>query len=139
MRPKKQTALYPVYPGVVTMLLKYGYKVYELPKDEANSLAADSFIPVGCSKHYFVFNKSLIKQGLSFEEPLHVVDAKAKQSLTDIILQSINNAYMTGYQEKPDLINGIVDVTLDTQKLRIIYLPSTAMLSIIATDGGIIT
>ncbi len=139
MQPKKHTALYPVYPGVVTMLLNYGYKVYELPKEEAAQLAKDSYISIGASKHYFVFNKSLVKPGLSLEEPLHVVDAKARTALADIVLQSINSAYMTGYQEKPPLVNGVVDVTLDTQKLRIIYLPSTALLSILTTDGGIIT
>lgn len=139
MQPKKHTSLYPVYPGVVTMLLNYGYKVYELPKEEAALLANDSYVELGASKHYFVFNRGLVKPGLSFEEPLHVVDSKARTALTDIVLQSINSAYMTGYQEKPPLVNGIVDVTLDTQKLRIVYLPSTALLSILTTEGGIIT
>lgn len=139
MLRKKQISLYPVYPGVINQLLALNFKVYELPKEEGNTLANESYLEIGNAKHYLIFNRNLVKTSITKEEPLHIADAKAKEAMTNAILQSIANAYMTGYQQKPELVNGVIDVTLNTQKLRIVYLPSTALLTIIALEGGIIT
>jgi hypothetical protein len=119
-------------PLIVDSIKKYGYQVTRLPREVTDMMSNGAYLDPVKVQYFTVFSPNLFVRAISKEEPTNIVNKKAQDQMLQTVGLAIKTAYMTPFQDVVQTTMEVIDVTLDMQRLRIVFMPTSSLLAVIS-------
>jgi hypothetical protein len=116
---------------VKNAITKYGVHLCRLPATVMEALVGKAYLEGEIAEVYYVCSISKFCEVLAYETEAGVANKQSLAELAKYVADGINTAYDVDCVPEMNAI----DLKLDQQKIRIVYLPSPSLLAIISLIG----
>jgi hypothetical protein len=115
-------------------ITKYGVTLCRLPARMQAEILEKAYLEGDVVEVYYVCAVSKFAEVLAHEVEASVANKQSNMEMAKYVADAINTAY--NVECVPEL--SAIDIKLDMQKLRVVYLPSPSLLAVISLTGDAI-
>lgn len=117
--------------GLIRSIQKYGLTVVRPPQEVVQLVKTKGYLDDEVAEIFYVCSALNFAQVISGEAQASVANKQSAIALSETVATAIKTAFSVEVKTEMNTL----DVKLDVQRLRIVYLPSPSLLAVISLSG----
>lgn len=117
--------------GLIRSIQKYGLSVVRPPQEIVQLVKSKGYLDDEVAEIFYVCSALNFAQVISGEAQASVANKQSAVALSETVATAIKTAFSVEVKTEMNTL----DIKLDVQRLRIVYLPSPSLLAVISLTG----